>query len=110
MTVPSGKVYEETRGLGILERELMRHPGWSKLAFIEHRLTDNPGNWRAAANHADVEALLRSSGLWAIGRPGVETYLCEPDCDNPLCIMPWDHGEFEAITGQRLAMATRYPS
>jgi tRNA (mo5U34)-methyltransferase len=69
MTVPSGKAYEETRGLGILELELMRHPGWSKLAFIEHRLTDNP-----------------------------------------LCITPWDHGDFEATTGQCLAMVIHYSS
>lgn len=109
MTVPGEEVCEQTFDLGISERELMREPGWPKLAFIEHRLANDPTNWWAA-NHAGVEALLRSSGLRVVGRPGLETYLCEPDRDNPSCVTTWDRAEFEAATGQRRATPVRNSS
>jgi tRNA (mo5U34)-methyltransferase len=102
MTMPGDEVYEDTSDLAFDERERMRHPGWPKLAFIEHRLADDPTNWWAA-NHAGVEALLRSSGFRVIGRPGVETYLCEPDLDNASDATTWDRAEFEAATGRRQA-------
>ena len=48
------------------------------MAFIEHAFAGDGTNWWAP-NHACVEALLRSSGLSIVGRPGHEIYLCEPD-------------------------------
>ena len=54
------------------------HPGWPKMAFIEHRFSGDPTNWWVP-NHAGVEAMLRSSGLRVIARPAEEIYICEPD-------------------------------
>jgi tRNA (mo5U34)-methyltransferase len=48
------------------------------MAFIEHRFSNDPTNWWVA-NHAGVQAMLRSSGLRVKARPGHEIYLCEPD-------------------------------
>jgi len=48
------------------------------MAFIEHKFSADPTNWWVA-NHAGIEAMLRSSGLRVISRPGHEMYLCEPD-------------------------------
>jgi tRNA (mo5U34)-methyltransferase len=69
------------------------------MAFIEHRLAGDPTNWWAA-NHAGVEAMLRSSGLRIIARPGQELYLCEPDPANPSCITTWNKAEFDSATGR----------
>ncbi len=98
MTMPGEEVFEDTSNLDFNDRELMRHPGWPKLAFIEHRLANDPTNWWAA-NHAGVEAMLRSSGFRVVARPGAETYLCEPDPENSSCTTTWDRTEFDAATG-----------
>ncbi|MDP0501775.1 MAG: DUF1698 domain-containing protein [Verrucomicrobiota bacterium JB022] len=58
-------------------RERLAEPGWPKMAFIEHRLADDPTNWWAA-NIPGVEAMLRSAGLEIVERPMHETYLCRP--------------------------------
>jgi tRNA (mo5U34)-methyltransferase len=100
MTVPGDEVHAEVLDLGFEEREEMRDPGWPKLAFIEHRLAHDPTNWWAA-NHAAVEALLRSSGFRIIGRPGAETYLCERDPGDASCTTTWDRAEFDAATGRQ---------
>jgi tRNA (mo5U34)-methyltransferase len=57
------------------------------MAFIEHSFSGDPTNWWVA-NHAGVEAMLRSSGLRVIARPGHEIYLCEPDphADQQRCV------------------------
>jgi tRNA (mo5U34)-methyltransferase len=99
MTVPGEEVHPEVLDLDFDEREEMRDPGWPKLAFIEHRLAHDPTNWWVA-NHAGVEALLRSSGFRIVGRPGTETYLCEPEPDDASCATTWDRAEFDAATGR----------
>jgi tRNA (mo5U34)-methyltransferase len=48
------------------------------MAFIEHRFSGDPTNWWVA-NHAGIEAMLRSSGMKITGRPADEVYLCAPD-------------------------------
>jgi tRNA (mo5U34)-methyltransferase len=106
LTMPGDEVCEATFDLGFSDRQLMLQPGWPRLAFIEHQLAGDPTNWWAA-NHAGVEALLRSSGFRVVGRPGVETYMCEPDPANPSCTTTWDRAEFEAATGQRQPEAAR---
>jgi tRNA (mo5U34)-methyltransferase len=98
LTMPGTEVYRDPGDLPIDEREAMLHPGWPKMAFIETRLANDPTNWWAA-NHAGVEAMLRSSGLKVIGHPGAEIYLCEPDADHPSCVTTWNREEFKAATG-----------
>jgi hypothetical protein len=48
------------------------------MACIGHRFAGDPTNWRLP-NHTAVEAMLRSSGLRVVQRPGHEIYLCQPD-------------------------------
>jgi tRNA (mo5U34)-methyltransferase len=78
LTMPGETVYQDTRDHPIEEREPLLDPGWPKMAFIEHSFSGDPTNWWVA-NHAGVEAMLRSSGLRVTARPAGEIYLCEPD-------------------------------
>lgn len=80
LTMPGDSVYPAKPDYPIEERIPLLESGWPKMAFIEHRFSDDPTNWWVA-NHAGVEALLRSSGLRVKARPGHEIYLCEPDAD-----------------------------
>lgn len=79
------------------ERGGLLEPGWPKMAFIENRFAGDPSNWWIA-NHAGVEALLRSSGLRIIGYPGDEMYLCEPNPDQPSCMTTWNRAEYLSAT------------
>jgi tRNA (mo5U34)-methyltransferase len=78
LTMPGDSVYEAKRDYPIAERTPLLESGWPKLAFIEHRFSGDPTNWWLA-NHAAVEAMLRSCGMRVKARPGHEIYLCEPD-------------------------------
>jgi tRNA (mo5U34)-methyltransferase len=69
------------------------------MAFLEHRLSEDPTNWWAP-NHAAVEAMLRSSGFRLLGRPGHEIYLCEPDLENPSSFWRWNREEYDKATGR----------
>jgi len=77
LTMPGDEALDPPADLGIHERERLRERGWPQLAFIERRLAGDPTNWWAP-NHAAVEALLRSSGLEVVERPGHEIYVCRP--------------------------------
>ncbi len=83
LTMPGEAVLSTPHDIGLLERELMENAGWPKMAFIEHRLADDPTNWWAP-NHAAVEALLRSSGFRVLARPAHEVYWCETAAPHPL--------------------------
>jgi tRNA (mo5U34)-methyltransferase len=76
--MPGETVYEDTADHAITERAPLLDPGWPKMAFIEHRFSGDATNWWVA-NHAGVEAMLRSSGLRVVQRPAHEIYFCEPD-------------------------------
>ncbi|RYZ11791.1 MAG: TIGR04290 family methyltransferase [Comamonadaceae bacterium] len=78
LTMPGNEVAPDTADCSIEDRTPLLDPGWPRMAFIEHRLANDPTNWWAA-NHAGVEAMLRSSGLRVEARPGHEMYLCSPD-------------------------------
>jgi tRNA (mo5U34)-methyltransferase len=78
LTMPGDSVYQDTQDHAIEDREPLLDPGWPKMAFIEHRFSHDPTNWWVA-NHAGVEAMLRSAGLRVIARPAGEIWLCEPD-------------------------------
>jgi tRNA (mo5U34)-methyltransferase len=97
--VQTGDVASESAN-GLNHREPLTAPGWPKMAFIEHSFSNDPTNWWIA-NHAAIEAMLRSSGLRVIGYPGDEIYLCEPDPEHPSCVTTWDRAEYLAATGHR---------
>jgi tRNA (mo5U34)-methyltransferase len=102
LTLP-GREIAETPDVALNTNEGMNHrapltaPGWPKMAFIEHTFSGDPTNWWIA-NHAAVEAMLRSSGLRVIGYPGDEIYLCEPDPEHPSCVTTWNRAEYLAAT------------
>ncbi len=62
--------------IGIKQRRRLREPGWPTMAFIEHELAGDPTNWWVA-NEAAVEAMVRTTGLRVLARPGHEMWLCE---------------------------------
>ena len=97
LTMPGKSVYEDTADHEITEREPLMETGWPKMAFVEHRFSADPTNWWIA-NHAGVEAMLRSAGLRVVGRPGHEIYLCEPaaDADGRRAMY---RSQLDAITG-----------
>ena len=47
------------------------------MAFVEHRLADDPTNWWVL-DEACVVATARSAGLHVVARPGHEIYVCAP--------------------------------
>ena len=77
LTMPGDDVITVEADLPIAEREAMLQLGWPKLAFVEHRLGDDPTSWWAP-NHACVAAMLRSCGLELVLRPGRGLYVCRP--------------------------------
>jgi tRNA (mo5U34)-methyltransferase len=99
LTMPGKQVFEDTYDHGIDDRAVLGNPGWPKMAFIEHRFSGDPTNWWIA-NHACVEAMLRSGGLKVIGCPGQEIYLCEPDPSSPSCVSTWNAAEILSATGR----------
>ncbi len=99
LTMPGMEVYENTYDLDIEHREPMQEPGWPKMAFIEHRLANDPTNWWAP-NHSGVEAMLRASGMRVTDRLGHEIYLAEPDPERPSCMTTCNKDEFLSATGQ----------
>jgi tRNA (mo5U34)-methyltransferase len=78
LTAPGNEVATPPADFTLAERQQMGKAGWPVMAFIEHRLEQDPTNWWAP-NHACVEALLRSSGFRVVERPAHEIYLCEPE-------------------------------
>ena len=97
LTMPGDEVYPAPADLPIDGREAMLEPGWPKMAFIEHRLANDPTNWWAP-DHACVEAMLRSAGLAVRERPGHEIYVCEPA--PPREETAWIEDELRAATGR----------
>ena len=97
LTMPGEEEVQTPADLPIDQREGMLAPGWPKMAFIEHRLADDPTNWWAPT-HACVEAMLRSAGLEVTERPGHEIYVCEPG--EPREELAWIEEELRAATGR----------
>nr|WP_255703320.1 TIGR04290 family methyltransferase [Lysobacter sp. GX 14042] len=78
LTMPGEEVAEIPGDFPLDERERLRGAGWPVMAFLEHRVAQDPTNWWAP-NHACVEAMLRSAGFSVRERIAHETYLCEPE-------------------------------
>jgi tRNA (mo5U34)-methyltransferase len=77
LTMPSDRELPPPRNLPFDQRDRLLRPEWPKLAFLEHRFAGDPTNWWAP-NDACVEAMLRSSGLDVIERPGYQLWVCRP--------------------------------
>ena len=77
LTMPGNGRFDAPADLTLDERDQMLHPGWPKLAFIEHELAGDETNW-FAPNAAAVESMARSSGFEIVDQPGHETWLCRP--------------------------------
>lgn len=105
LTMPGEEIYADTFDRGtyhdwtIGDRDALLETGWPKMAFIEHRFAGDRTNWWIP-NQAGVEAMLRSSGLRIVARPGKELYLCEPDRANPSSVTTWDEAQLLAATGR----------
>jgi tRNA (mo5U34)-methyltransferase len=91
LTVSEHEAVDMPRNVSFADRGRLLEPGWPRLAFVEHRLADDPTNWWIA-NEAAVEAMLRSAGLDVIERPGHEIWLCRPGAAR-------DRTELQAATG-----------
>ena len=100
LTMPGDTVREDTWDRHIHERDDLLGPDWPKMAFLEHSFAGDPTNWWAA-NRAGVEAMLRSSGMQVLSRPGHEMWLCAPDPERPSCVATWDADELRAATGRQ---------
>lgn len=96
LTMPGEEVYPAPVDISIHEREVLLEPGWPKMAFLEHRLADDPTNWWAP-NHACVQAMLRSAGLEVTEMPGHEIYVCIPG--PPREEIAWIGEEMRMATG-----------
>jgi tRNA (mo5U34)-methyltransferase len=80
MTMPGRAGMDVPRDVALDQRAALLEPQWPKMAFIEHRIADDPTNqW--VPNAACVEALLRSAGFEVLDRPEHEFYLCRPQHD-----------------------------
>ncbi|MBD3240293.1 MAG: TIGR04290 family methyltransferase [Chitinivibrionales bacterium] len=98
LSTPGETTYECAADYDINDRAMMNDPGWPRMAFIEGRLANDPTNWWAP-NHACIEAMMRTCGMRVVGRPGKETYLCEPDGRDLSCVRTWNAAEYHAATG-----------
>lgn len=99
LTMPGMEVVEVEEDYNINQREKMNASGWPKMAFIEKNLNGDPTNWWAA-NHAGIEAMLRSCGFKVSTRPGHETYLAEPDPDAEAAASGWNRSEYLSAIGR----------
>lgn len=96
LTMPGEEVFNPQLE-GILEdRWMLAQPGWPSMAFIEDSYAGDPTNWWAP-NHACVEAMLRSSGLQPVARPGHEIYLCHPRTGAPTATDTHRDQELQAV-------------
>lgn len=99
LTMPGTEVAEVPEDIAFDDRARLLDPGWPRLAFIERKFAGDATNWWAA-NHAGVEALLRSAGLRVVARPGHEIYVCEPaQAGGARAARTWDEEELRAATG-----------
>jgi tRNA (mo5U34)-methyltransferase len=102
LTMPGEQVYPDTADRPIDERQHFLDPGWPKMAFIEHRFSNDPTNWWVA-NHAGIEAMLRSSGLRVTARPAGEIYVCVPNPET--AAWKWDQQYGSVFAGSEPLIA-----
>jgi tRNA (mo5U34)-methyltransferase len=94
LTMPGEENAPPPGNLPFDARETLLDESWPKMAFIERHFADDPTNWWAP-NDACVEAMLRSSGLEAVARPGFQLWVCRP-----LGLPRHVRAELDAATGR----------
>jgi tRNA (mo5U34)-methyltransferase len=93
LTLPGDEQVAPPADLPIDRRDRLLEPGWPLMAFVEHRMAGDPTNWWLA-NAAAVEAMLRSTGLRVVERPGHEIWVCRRE-------RPGEHrAELDRATGR----------
>ncbi len=93
LTAPAVQDREVPADLPFDRRQELADPAWPSMAFIEHRLADDPTNWWAPSPSA-VEAMARSAGLRVVEQPGYEIWICERERESP------HRGELDRATGR----------
>jgi tRNA (mo5U34)-methyltransferase len=76
LTVPAAVERAVPDDVAYEDRQLLQEPWWPAMAFVEHRVFDDPTNWWVPTEAA-VEGMLRSAGLAIVDRPAHETWRCE---------------------------------
>ncbi len=76
LTMPGSAAAEVPADVPFKQRWRLREPGWPVMAFVEHELAGDPTNWWVPSEAA-VEAMVRTTGLRVVSRPGHEMWLCE---------------------------------
>ena len=106
LTMPGGDEpagATDTTNATFQTRDRLTADGWPKMAFFEHGFVDDPTNWWAA-NAAACEAMLRSTGLEIVARPGHEIYLARATESHGSGLRDVRDAEFAAATGQPLGV------
>ena len=103
LTMPGGDPPADTGNATFQDRDRLTADGWPKMAFFEHGFVDDPTNWWAA-NAPACEAMLRSTGLEVIARPGHEIYLARATDSHGSGLKDVRDAEFAAATGQPLGV------
>jgi tRNA (mo5U34)-methyltransferase len=76
LTAPGGDQLGLTPDdLSIDARAKLRDPDWPTMAFVEHHLAADHTNWWVPTAGA-VEAMVRTTGLSVVERPGHEIWVC----------------------------------
>lgn len=96
LILPGEEISSNTDKLSFDDLERMTAPEWPKLAFIEHKMEDDPTNWWVP-NHGCVEAMLRSSGMRVLQHPAEGIYVCGLQAGSPALDDTQD--EFRAAAG-----------
>ncbi len=98
LTMPGDAVAVAPPDLEIDERDAFLQPGWPKMAFIERALAGDSTNWWAP-NHACIDAMLRTTGLEIVSRPGHEICICVPS-ESAAMVQAKYHEELLSATGR----------
>jgi tRNA (mo5U34)-methyltransferase len=77
LTVPGEGMRVPEDDVPFDSRATLGDPTWPSMAFIEGSFASDPTNWWVA-NESCVEAMLRSSGLEILDRPGYQLWVCRP--------------------------------
>ncbi|MBA3898748.1 MAG: TIGR04290 family methyltransferase [Bacteroidetes bacterium] len=99
LTMPGKEVVTAPENLEINDRNIMLENGWPKMAFIEHKLNNDPTNWWAP-NGACIEAMLRTSGFNISQKPGHEIYICEKNTNAEAVMEGWNNSEYLSAVGK----------
>ena len=96
LTMPGDEVEEAPPDLPLDERDRLRSPGWPVMAFIEHHMAGDHTNWWVPSASA-VEAMVRTTGMRVVERPGHEIWVCERERESHHTT------ELDQATGRHLA-------